>query len=317
MDDGMILVLTCLEDSSADMVIGHLIARGAQVARFDPGIEFPTRATVSSVFGAEPPRGRLVTATRQVDLDRVRAVYYRRPTPHRTPRASQASQAEKFMSRETKFGLGGILATLPCRYVSHPWTLLAAEHKPLQLSAAQRAGFAVPATLMTNDVEEARAFAAEHGQLVYKPLRGGSYTGANGELSTIWTTPVHVGELDDSIGSTIHLFQAQVNKTADLRVTVVGGQVFCVRLDSDLLDWRADYERITYTVTVPPPGLPEKCVAFLTELGLPFGAFDFALTEDGPVFLECNPNGQWGWVEDETGLPIARAIADLLLEDPT
>ncbi|GAA5764612.1 hypothetical protein [Streptosporangium roseum] len=52
--------------------------------------------------------------------------------------------------------------------------------------------------------------------------------------------------------------------------------------------------------------------------GLSFGAFDFGLTGDGiPVFLECNPNGQWGWLEDATGLPIAAAIAALLLEDST
>jgi hypothetical protein len=29
-------------------------------------------------------------------------------------------------------------------------------------------------------------------------------------------------------------------------------------------------------------------------------------------FFECNPNGQWGWIEQETGLPIAAAIARLL-----
>ncbi|WP_435858953.1 hypothetical protein [Streptomyces varsoviensis] len=28
--------------------------------------------------------------------------------------------------------------------------------------------------------------------------------------------------------------------------------------------------------------------------------------------LECNPNGQWAWLEDAAGLPIARAIAGLL-----
>lgn len=314
MNEGVILVLTCLEDSSADMVISHLITRGAQVARFDPGIDFPARATVSSVFGMEQSRGRLITASRHVELERVRAVYYRRPTPYQM---RGGSQVEQFVGREAKFGLGGILATLPCRYVSHPWTLLAAEHKPLQLAAAQRAGFAVPATLITNHVEDARAFAADHGPIIYKPLRGGPYTDANGELCAIWTTPVHAMELDDSISHTAHMFQARVNKTADLRVTVVGRQVFCVRLDSGLLDWRADYDRITYAVMDPPAGIAERCLAFLDDLGLQFGAFDFALTEDGPVFLECNPNGQWGWIEDETGLPIARAIADLLLEDPT
>lgn len=28
--------------------------------------------------------------------------------------------------------------------------------------------------------------------------------------------------------------------------------------------------------------------------------------------LECNPNGQWGWVEHQTGQPISRALADTL-----
>jgi hypothetical protein len=27
---------------------------------------------------------------------------------------------------------------------------------------------------------------------------------------------------------------------------------------------------------------------------------------------ECNPNGQWLWLEHEAGLPIAAALADLL-----
>jgi hypothetical protein len=30
------------------------------------------------------------------------------------------------------------------------------------------------------------------------------------------------------------------------------------------------------------------------------------------VFLEINPNGQWGWIEQELGTPISDAIVDLL-----
>jgi ATP-grasp ribosomal peptide maturase len=314
MKDGVILVLTRLEDSSADMVISHLIARGAQVARFDPGIDFPARATISASFGIDPPRGHLNTGSRRVELERVKAVYYRRPTPYRT---GGPSQVERFAAAQARFGLGGTLATLPCPYLSHPWTLATAEHKPLQLITAQRAGFIVPATLITNRVEDARAFAVEHGPIVYKPLRGTPYIDSNGDFCTIWTTLIDPADLDETISHTAHLFQACVSKVADLRVTVVGERAFCVRIDSDLLDWRADYDRISYTVIDAPPGLAERCLIFLKDLGLRFGAFDFALTSDGPVFLECNPNGQWGWIEDHTGLPIARAIADLLLEDPT
>jgi D-alanine-D-alanine ligase-like ATP-grasp enzyme len=48
--------------------------------------------------------------------------------------------------------------------------------------------------------------------------------------------------------------------------------------------------------------------------GLAFGAFDFVVTPDNEwVVLECNPEGQWGWIEENTGLPIADAIAKYLL----
>lgn len=47
--------------------------------------------------------------------------------------------------------------------------------------------------------------------------------------------------------------------------------------------------------------------------GLRFGALDFLLTpEVAWVFLEVNPNGQWAFIEQATGLPIAAAIADAL-----
>jgi hypothetical protein len=53
---------------------------------------------------------------------------------------------------------------------------------------------------------------------------------------------------------------------------------------------------------------------FMHEFGLSFGAFDFSVDVAGQWwFLECNPAGQWGWLAEETGLPIADAIADELL----
>lgn len=50
------------------------------------------------------------------------------------------------------------------------------------------------------------------------------------------------------------------------------------------------------------------------RLGLRFGALDFLVTPSGEwYFLEVNPNGQWAWIEQETGLPISSAIADALI----
>jgi hypothetical protein len=53
----------------------------------------------------------------------------------------------------------------------------------------------------------------------------------------------------------------------------------------------------------------------LAALGLAFGCSGFALTGDGDaaedwMFIECNPNGQWGWLPDAHR--ITEAFADIL-----
>ncbi|MER7843534.1 hypothetical protein ABTZ03_06235 [Kitasatospora sp. NPDC096077] len=65
-------------------------------------------------------------------------------------------------------------------------------------------------------------------------------------------------------------------------------------------------------IGVPEP-VTRSILAFLHQLRLVYGAFDFAVTPSGDwYFLECNSNGQWAWQPDETTRAIARAIADQL-----
>jgi glutathione synthase/RimK-type ligase-like ATP-grasp enzyme len=46
---------------------------------------------------------------------------------------------------------------------------------------------------------------------------------------------------------------------------------------------------------------------------LNFGCFDFIVTSNNDyIFLECNPNGQWLWIELETGYEISKIIAENL-----
>ncbi|MEV6984182.1 MvdC/MvdD family ATP grasp protein [Sphaerisporangium sp. NPDC051017] len=163
MTNGVVLVLTCLEDPTTDMVIGRLNARGARIARLDPGIDFPASISFSAWF-EDRLHGFLNTASRHVALDDVCAVYYRRPTPYAS---NHPSQTDRFSALQARFGLGGTLASLPCRYVNHPWKILAAEHKPLQLTTARQVGFRLPPTLITNRPSDARAFAAEHERIIF------------------------------------------------------------------------------------------------------------------------------------------------------
>uniref|UniRef100_A0AAU3H0T1 ATP-grasp ribosomal peptide maturase n=1 Tax=Streptomyces sp. NBC_01401 TaxID=2903854 RepID=A0AAU3H0T1_9ACTN len=80
-----------------------------------------------------------------------------------------------------------------------------------------------------------------------------------------------------------------------------------------VVDWRAEYKNLSYAPVGCPPYMQHALHRFLDSFDLAYGAFGFAVTEDGAWwFLECNPNGQWAWLEAATGLPLTRAIADLL-----
>jgi ATP-grasp ribosomal peptide maturase len=248
-----------------------------------------------------------------VDLAEVKAVYWRRPSLYQFPGLS--SQDRDFAAVQAKEGFGGVLTSLDCRYVNHPHRNWVAEYKPSQLAAAVRLGFEVPPTLITSDLAAARAFARKHAPVVYKPLRLTDVL-RDGRPMGLWTQRVEPDVIDETVAGTAHLFQAEVlDKIADLRITVVGDRVFCVRIESagNLLDWRSDYDALSYQVMEPPARMVPKLQAYLTQFGLKFGCFDFAVDRHGaPHFLECNPNGQWAWMEPPTGLPMAAAFADAL-----
>ncbi|GGR05143.1 ATP-grasp ribosomal peptide maturase [Kitasatospora griseola] len=258
----------------------------------------------------------MTTPTRRADLARVRSLYYRRPSGFTFSHLD--GQNARFAITQARYGLGGIMASLPgCLYVNHPHRIGDAEFKPSGLAVAAGCGFRLPPTLITSEPDAARAFIKRHGPVIYKPLSTPLYR-VNGVSCTVEVGDVAPEDIDDAVAGTAHLFQQRIDKTADVRATVIGDRVFYVRIDSDLLDWRTDYSRLTYSVVLPPVGLERRLRAYLDRFGLVFGAFDFAVDRRGQWwFLECNPSGQWAWLESETGLPMVAAMADLLERNAT
>jgi hypothetical protein len=91
--------------------------------------------------------------------------------------------------------------------------------------------------------------------------------------------------------------------------------MFAVQIDSGLLDWRTDYSALTYKAVPTPREVGDALRWFMDDRDLVYGAFDFALDADGTWwFLECNPSGQFLWMERPTGLPLTSAMADLLMK---
>ncbi|MFC4610693.1 ATP-grasp ribosomal peptide maturase [Streptomyces maoxianensis] len=312
-----VLVVTRLDDVTADTVISELNRRAVPVARLDPG-NFPGTITMTAAFDTFGLSGILRTATRNVDLARVRSVYWRRPSPYAAPEGIDG-QAGRWCAEEARYGLGGIVGALPgARYVNHPWRNRDAEYKPAQLATAERCGLTVPPTVITNEPDQARRFADRYGPVIYKPLRETDYLDDIGRALTVWIDDVGPDQIDDGMAHTAHLFQKRVNKTADIRMTVVGDHLFPVRIDgSPGVDWRRHYDALTYTLIDVPPDVANGVRAYLDAFGLTFGAFDFGLDSAGRWwFYECNPNGQWAWFPEPITTQITAAIADQLTNPP-
>ncbi|MFJ8745865.1 ATP-grasp ribosomal peptide maturase [Embleya sp. NPDC127516] len=311
-----VLVCAPLGDRSADAVVEELGCRGVPVARLDPGVDFPGGLTVSARFDAghgPVVAGVLETASRRVVLDDVRAVYHRHATDYGSAFAHLPVQDALFATAQARHGVGGVLAALSCLQVNHPHASSAASFKPVGLAAALRVGLTIPPTLITSDPDAARAFAKQHGPIIYKVLRTVRHHDMSDRPLTVWTTAVDANDIDETVAGTAHLFQARVDSVADLRVTFVGGRMFTARIDSGLLDWRSDYRTHRYGVVELPDSVAAAVTRYMRDRHLSYGALDLALTASGEhVFYECNPMGQYGWIEASTGMPISAAIADLL-----
>jgi glutathione synthase/RimK-type ligase-like ATP-grasp enzyme len=78
------------------------------------------------------------------------------------------------------------------------------------------------------------------------------------------------------------------------------------------VDYRMDLERATFTPADLPAETAQGLRALMDRLGLVYGAADLRRTEDGDVFLEVNPAGEWRFVEDRTSHRITDAMASLL-----
>ena len=80
------------------------------------------------------------------------------------------------------------------------------------------------------------------------------------------------------------------------------------------MDWRqAPAGSVPQQPYALPKAVESKILKFMDAFGLSYGAIDLVVTPKGEfVFLEINPNGQFGW-QDSKDMPLYDAFADLLI----
>jgi glutathione synthase/RimK-type ligase-like ATP-grasp enzyme len=204
------------------------------------------------------------------------------------------------------------------KWLSQPNHIYKAENKLYQLQKAKQIGFNIPNTIVTNCYKKLSSFIHDNDKnVIIKPIRQGRIQLLDG-VRTIFTNQVTQAVLENltHYDLTPCIVQNNVSKDYEIRITIVGDKVFSAKINSQenentQTDWRK--EKTPFSEYKLPIDIHDKCIILLKELNISFGAIDMIKDKNGKyIFLEINPNGQWAWIEMETGLKISEAIIDYL-----
>lgn len=313
----VVMLLAPPADGEARYVAAELRRRGRTASWLDLS-QFPQHVSVDARLGPDGWEGRIVTASDVIDLHDIEAIYSHHSEPFELPGGLNEPE-RRFAMVEARFGLGGILASLPARWVSHPSAVADAEYKPVQLAAAMRAGLTVPATWAGNLPEAARDFIGHQPEgAVYKPIMH-KLLSEQGEVKSIYTTPARAEAIDGRVATTMHQFQQRVRGGQDVRALITPRGCEAVALSDaveERLDYRDHYDTLTYARTTIDAGVVKRAQLMLADLGLRLGVFDFAVTTEKIWTYEVNPGGQWAWLSAESGAPMAELVVDELTAAP-
>ncbi|MEW5854854.1 MAG: MvdC/MvdD family ATP grasp protein [Myxococcota bacterium] len=319
-----ILLLTHSGDYyTIDLVEQALVSRGVPALRVDTD-RFPVELALSVSFRSGREEMVLRTPRGAVALREVPAVWNRRVWPGAMPETMDPRYVQH-CRRESRTALVDALSLMDGAFwVNTLQANTRAESKLLQLRVAQELGFTLPPTLVTNNPDEVRAFHAELGGRMVTKLLGVLTVSMQGTSEFFYTTEVTEADLAaiDDVRYAPQIFQATVGKRCELRVVVVGSEVFTGAIDTrgsrrGRVDWRLTQpgEGIDWTPYTLPDDETERVLALMRRLGLVSAALDFIVDPEGRhVFLEVNPAGEWGWLQRDLGFPIAERIADALVE---
>jgi len=314
-----ILLITNKGDITTDFVVKELTKAKASFYRLNTE-DFLSKFFLN--FNFHKNEFTLFDNERKIEIDllKIKSVYYRRPIlPSKTTNNLTRGE-EIFIINEITNYLEGLYKILKNAFwISPVFAIREAESKIHQLQVAKELGFNIPPSLITTDYKITEEFITEFKSII-KPIKTG-FIEDEGNEKIIFTTLFDDNSQLERIQTCPTYFQKFINKTSDIRVTVIGNKVFAAQIlsqeyDETKIDWRKaeriklQYEKIELSST-----LSDLCIKLTKKLGLNFGAIDFVKDENGGfLFLEINPNGQWAWIEKQLDYNLSYEISKLLID---
>ncbi|WP_299773928.1 hypothetical protein [uncultured Pseudoteredinibacter sp.] len=226
-----------------------------------------------------------------------------------------------------------ISAIFPNRTLNDRNAVYMSRHKGYQQCIAASCGLKSPASLLTTSKFSILDMLDRHGKTIVKSNASGygippspesddktSRISNGRHMSTMRLDRETVANTDDKAINSCPIFvQEEIRKDYELRITIVGSEIFAHKIDSQKeeytkLDWRLG----SFHLEIEPVDLPrevrENLFKYMRKSGMFSGAIDMIVDESGAYwFLECNPEGQWAWLDIEREWVIAKAFSRQLI----
>lgn len=179
--------------------------------------------------------------------------------------------------------------------------------KPFQAQLIAAAGFSVPPTLISNEPDEVRAFAARHGRVIYKSI--------SAVRSIVRDLPAEQLNGLEKVRNLPTQFQAFV-PGVNIRVHVAGEELFATEIRTSAVDYRyaaRDHEEMDMRAIDLPAEIADGCFRLSHRLRLPLCGIDLKRTPEGRyVCFEVNPSPGYSFFQEGSGQNIAGAIVRYL-----
>lgn len=320
-----ILIITHTGDNfSIEKVTEYIDKNGCEVIRFNVD-EYPLKNKLTTSFQDGEWNTILETSEKKYRLDDISAVWYRRA--YNIGNGLKDEMDPKFYGAamgEIRNTLFGFLESVDVYSLGKPGIYRRLDSKEEQLKIADKIGLKVPETCLSNNPEEARKFILKHQNVVAK-MQTGFAIYEDGVESVVFTNVVHQDKLEelDTLLYCPMQFQKKIEKKKELRVTIVGRDVYAFEIDSQQsdaakVDWRKDGVNLIdkWIETELPTDVEAKLLELLDVYHVDYGAIDMIVSpEDEYYFIEINAAGEFFWLDNLTeGNLISKSIADILCD---
>ena len=187
-------------------------------------------------------------------------------------------------------------------------SLNSSENKAVQLLEAIRSGLNVPKTLITANYNKILSFVEDIGSVVIKPSVPHTWISSDGAARNV----MYARKLDfnqiskfstESITQAPMFYQQCIDKIADIRVTVIGGEIFSTKMTYDVnkgVDFREfqHEDEFFYESYSIDHDTKVKLLNLLKKFELRVVSADFLLDKKGELhFIDLNPSGAFLFME--------------------